>query len=344
MKLLIITQKVDKNDPILGFFHGWIIEFAKHFESIVVVCLEKGFAELPNNVKVLSLGKESGHSRMKYVRRFYRFIWKERQNYDAVFVHMNQEYVLLGAKIWRILGKKTFMWRNHQVGGFLTDLAVLFCNKVFCTSKQSYTAKFKKTVLMPVGINTDLFVRKPEIQRIPNSILFLGRMDPVKKPELLIEALKILNKEGIEFNVSFYGNPSSGNEQYYDTLKEKVTGSALNSKIRFYQGLSNSETVRIYNEHEIYVNVTGSGSFDKTIFEAMACEMLVVASNKGLIDVIDSEFIFEENNVEDLVLKLRKILSLDQNSKRQYGEKMRRIVVDRHSLRELANHLKEAML
>lgn len=29
VKLLIITQKIDINDPILGFFHKWIEEFAK---------------------------------------------------------------------------------------------------------------------------------------------------------------------------------------------------------------------------------------------------------------------------------------------------------------------------
>jgi hypothetical protein len=60
MKLLIITQKVDINDPILGFFHRWIEEFAKHCEKITVICLYKGTYNLPNNVKVLSLGKEEG--------------------------------------------------------------------------------------------------------------------------------------------------------------------------------------------------------------------------------------------------------------------------------------------
>ena len=41
-KLLIFTQKADINDPVLGFFHKWIEEFSKNFESIIVVCLEKG--------------------------------------------------------------------------------------------------------------------------------------------------------------------------------------------------------------------------------------------------------------------------------------------------------------
>ena len=58
MKLLIITQKVDINDPVLGFFHRWLEEFAKHYEFVTVICLEKGEHRLPENVKVLSLGKE----------------------------------------------------------------------------------------------------------------------------------------------------------------------------------------------------------------------------------------------------------------------------------------------
>ena len=58
MKLLIITQTVDINDQILGFFHRWVEEFAKHCEQITVICLEKGIHDLPQNVRVFSLGKE----------------------------------------------------------------------------------------------------------------------------------------------------------------------------------------------------------------------------------------------------------------------------------------------
>jgi len=113
MKLLIITQKVDKDDPILGFFHRWIEEFAKKFDSIIVICLEKGQYNLPKNTKVLSLGKPSSVKaskgkgrRLVYIWNFYKFTWQERKNYDAVFVHMNPVYVILGGLIWKIFKKK----------------------------------------------------------------------------------------------------------------------------------------------------------------------------------------------------------------------------------------------
>ncbi|HRH30994.1 MAG TPA: hypothetical protein PK886_02950, partial [Candidatus Paceibacterota bacterium] len=96
MKILITTQIIDTNDPILGFFHSWLKEFSKNFERVVVVCLKKGEFDLLENVEVLSLGKEGGVSRIKYIFNFYKYIFKERKNYDVVFVHMNEEYVLLG--------------------------------------------------------------------------------------------------------------------------------------------------------------------------------------------------------------------------------------------------------
>src|ERR1041385_8548279 len=120
MRLLVTTQAVDLNDPVLGFFHRWIEELAKHYEHVHVICLKEGEQRLPSNVSVHSLGKEQGRSRVKYLVLFYRYIWTLRNEYDAVFVHMNQEYVLLGWKLWFLLGKRIVLWRNHKKGSFLT--------------------------------------------------------------------------------------------------------------------------------------------------------------------------------------------------------------------------------
>ena len=58
MKLLITTQTVNINDPVLGFFHRWLKEFAENCEQVTVICLQVGEYQLPPNVKVISLGKE----------------------------------------------------------------------------------------------------------------------------------------------------------------------------------------------------------------------------------------------------------------------------------------------
>ena len=68
MKLLLVTQKVDEDDEVLGFMHRWIEEFAKHCEKVIVVCLREGSHSLPDNVEVHSLGKE------REIPRFLRWI------------------------------------------------------------------------------------------------------------------------------------------------------------------------------------------------------------------------------------------------------------------------------
>src|SRR5574340_1084834 len=106
MRLLILTQKLDSRDGVLGFTHDWVAEFARQCERVIVVALEVGEYDLPGNVKVLSLGKENGRSKLKYVFNFYKYVWQERKNYDAVLVHMNKEYAVMAGWLWRVMGKR----------------------------------------------------------------------------------------------------------------------------------------------------------------------------------------------------------------------------------------------
>ncbi|MBU4353418.1 glycosyltransferase family 4 protein [Patescibacteria group bacterium] len=365
MKLLIITQKVDINDDILSFFNGWIKEFAKHCESIIVICLRKGEYNLPENVEVLSLGKQAKKEnafaarakhqgkvfakafsffvKIKYCWNFYKYIWRERKNYDAVFVHMNQEYVLLGGLFWKIFGKKIFMWRNHPHGNFLTSMAIFLSNKVFCTSEYSFTARYKKTELMPVGIDTNFFKRDETIPRDHRSILFLGRIAPVKRPDMLIGAVALLKKKDILAEAHIYGNPASRDKEYFESLKKKAGDLGVAKFIHFYPGMPNEKTPAIYNQHGVFVNASPSGMYDKTIFEAMACESLALASNINLKGKIGEEFLFIENDEGDFVKQLIRLLALTLEEREKLGKILRAFVVSNHGLTilgdKLAKHL-----
>ena len=317
MKLLLVTQKVDIDDPILGFFHRWIKEFAKHAESVTVICLYEGAHNLPENVKVLSLGKEGGVSRLTYILRFYKYIWSNRKEYDSIFVHMNQEYVLLGGLLWRLLGKKIMLWRNHAKGSVLTQLAILFSHKVFCTSSESFTARFKKTTLMPVGIDTNFFKPDSSIQKKPNSILFLGRISPVKNVDIFVEALKGLRYKKIEFYVTIAGGSSNRDAEYEKMIRGRVSEYNLDDKVKFTGFVSKVEALKLYKEHALYVNLTPPGSMDKTIFEAMAAGLDIVASNDDLSSII-GENLVDKNDGQNVAIKMESALLKKKNSFRKY--------------------------
>jgi len=349
MRLLIVTQSIDINNPLMGFFTRWVEEFSKYFEKVIVICLERGEYQLPKNVKVLSLGKEKhiGNSRkwhiirrLEYLYYFYKYIFKERNNYDKVFVHMNQEYVILGGLFWKFFKKKIFLWRNHPFGNFLTDLAVFLSSKVFCTSLNSYTAKFKKTVIMPVGVDTEIFKRDKNISAIENSILYLGRISPIKNIDVLIEAVKILDREGIDFILNIVGGAKEKDKEYFEKIKKLSKDLEDKGKIKFLGEIPNYKTPEIYNQHEVFVNLTPSGSLDKAIFEAMSCGCIVLCSNNYFLNSPIRNFIFKEKDVKDLSLKLKTALNLSYVEKEKIFKDSEEFVFKKHSLKRLMQELK----
>lgn len=338
MRLLVFTQTINRNDLYLGFFERWVAELAKEVDEVVVVCLKKGPYSLPTNVTVLSLGKEEGVGRLTYLLRFYKYIFSRQ--YDTVFVHMNQEYVLLGGLLWRLMGKKVFMWRNHYAGSWLTDLAAKFCHKVFCTSKHSYTAKYKHTVLMPVGVDTVLY--KPVgVTREPRSILFYARMAPSKRPDVLIEALGLLHARGVQFKATLYGSALPQDKLFLTELKNRVGALGLINQVTFMPGAPHSEGPAIFSAHTIYVDPSRSGMYNKMLFEAAACGCVVLAVSDDWAALVGEEFAFTPTP-EALAAALEPLLDLTPAQLAECRTYLAQ-AVERHSLTTLAQQLVDEM-
>jgi len=336
MNILIITQSIDKRNPTLGFFHTWVIEFSKRFDRVTVICLEKGEFDLPGNVTVLSLGKEKGVSKIKYVFNFYKYIWQQRMKYDSVFVHMNQEYIILGFLLWKLLNKKIGLWRNHPKGTMFTRLAVFLSSMVFCTSEFSFTKRFKETQIMPVGIDTNFFLRDVTIKSVEKSILYLGRVAPVKNVHIIIDALDILNRQGIIFSMSIFGDTLPKDLGYFNLVQDKVLNYGLKDFVTFNKGVPNSDTPYIYSSHNVFVNLTENGSLDKTIFEAMSCDAVVVTSNMSLKNDLEDGLFVHKIDPVALADSLAVALGLDDNRK-----SMREYVVKNHSLIKLLDEISD---
>jgi glycosyltransferase involved in cell wall biosynthesis len=286
MRLLIFTQKVDSEDPILGFFCGWITALSKEIDTIHIICLEEGEHDLPNNVTVYSLGKEQGANKMEYIIHFWEHLYVVSGLYDKVFIHMNQEYLLLGGLYWKLRQIPVYFWRNHPYGNFLTKIAVFLSTKVFCTSKESYTARFNNTIIMPAGINTKMFRPIQEIQRKKNSVCMVGRISPIKRIDLSLKAIKLLIDSGTQISLSIIGSPLKDDLLYFDSLKKYVVDNKLSSYIQFSDAVPQSQLPEIYSSYEICLNLTESGSFDKTIVESASCGAIPLVSNESLRGIL----------------------------------------------------------
>lgn len=310
-----MTQKVDMNDDVLGFFHGWIQEFSKHCEKITVICLQKGEYDLPENVKVFSLGKEDGSSRLKYILNFYKYIWSERKNYDSVFVHMNPAYVVLGGLFWKLNSKKVALWYTHKGVDLKLKIAEKFVDNIFTAAKESFRLETKKLSVVGHGIDIDNFKcvnKKNDVGSI--TILSVGRITKIKNPEVLIEACRILkNKWDRSFKVIFVGSPVVDiDRHYFEGLKKKVLEYGLENDVVFKGSIPNTKIRDLYCESDITVNMTPTGGVDKVVLESMAARVPVLVSNRAFENYFgkyQDRLIFKEGDAKDLATKIMELIA-----------------------------------
>lgn len=303
MKLLIVTQVIDTEHPVLGFFHRWVEEFAKHCEQVHVICLQAGKHNLPANVTVHSLGKEEGKGRFTYLVRFYQLIWRLRHEYDSVFVHMNQEYILLGGVLWKLLGRNVSMWRNHYSGSFLTRLAARFCKVVFYTSSSSYTKRFGNAHAMPIGLDAETFKAQPGIERKSDALLYVGRISPSKRIDVLLSAFRDALKKHPSLTLSIVGGTTCAeDEKHQQELRDFAIKHAL--PVVFVGPVPWVDLPKVYSAHELCINLSPPGMFDKVIGESLLCECDILTSNQDLREQLGERCTVDDVTAEAIASKL----------------------------------------
>lgn len=298
MRLLIVTQAVDQKDPVLGFFVRWIEEFAKHVEHVEVICLREGKHALSANVRVHSLGKERGAaSRAAYAWRLLRLVWVLRRDYDAVFVHMNPEYVVLGGLFWRLWSKRIALWYTHKSVNLKLRVATLFADTIFTASKESFRLRSKKVHVMGHGIDTDFFFPDTSIVR-GDWMLSVGRLMPSKRHDL---AIRRVADEGKVLRIA-----GEGPERH----SLEMLAHELGVHVHFLGGVSQSRLRDEYRRAAYLIHTSETGSLDKVVLEALACGLSVVTNDPSLkpLETEGPQYIREHHSLQRLIPAILEII------------------------------------
>lgn len=351
MRILILTQKIDINDPVLGFFHRWVEEFAKYCEQVKVVCLFKGGYHFPKNVEVYTLGKEQfvntrgwrrRFAQIKYICRFYKLIWSERRNYDAVFVHMNPIYVVFGGIPWRIFKKKIALWYTHKNVTTSLWIAEKLVNKIFTASKESFRLSSRKIVITGHGIDLEKFKPQSEVHHLQSKtyqIITAGRIAPIKNLHILIETAKILKNAGLNFEIKIAGMPIlAKDDKYFEELKNLIQKYDFENIVKFVGAIPYGRIENFYQTGDLFVNLSNTGSIDKAVLEAIACGANVLVANEAFFSILPEENLAREIVPQKISERIAFLFA-----KKPSKNNLRELVIVGHSLERLIPQLFVAM-
>jgi glycosyltransferase involved in cell wall biosynthesis len=305
MRLLVVTQKVDAQDDVLGFFHEWLKRFAAHCETVEVICLYEGAHDLPANVHVYSLGKEKGSGRLVQVLRILRYIVVLK--YDAVFVHMNPEYLVLAGWWWRLAGKPTLLWYSHRNVDLKLRIAAYFAGIIASSAATSFRLKTNKLRVLGHGIDTELFKPAAGSPHERWRLVSVGRLTPIKRLKTAIEALAALRAGGIDAELQLVGQAGPGDGAYEQELKQQVKALSLGPYVQFAGPVPYGRMPEVYKDADASVNLAPTGGLDKAVLESMSSGLPTMVSNEGFADFLGgykSRLLFAQDNAADLAEKL----------------------------------------
>lgn len=334
VRLLIITQNADRTDPILGFFHRWIEEFAKHASSVTVIGQQVGSHEFSEKVTVLSLEKEKGRSKWSQVIRFWKLILLHKQSYDCVLVHMTPIWIILGAPFWLLLRKKMYLWYEIKRGGLKLKLALLFVHKVFAATEHGLPFVSKKQVITGHGIDCEEFTPDPE-RCEPGHIVSVGRVTRVKDYKLLITALAELG----DCRLTIAGGTITDDDKHYaeelSTLMHRL-GIADRVEVGW---VAPEQACDLFQRTHVFVHAA-RGGLDKAVLQAMACGVPVVSTSEAAASVLPEECVA---GADSLVEKIDAFLGYSQEERLQLGSELRKIVEKDHEVRRCVERLVKEM-
>lgn len=190
--------------------------------------------------------------------------------------------------------------------------------------------------IVPVGVDPDLFLPVPGIERTPGMLITTASADVAMKGlRYLLEAVAKLRTERPEVTLTVIGRPKEGGES-----ARTIADLGLDDVVTFVSGVPDERIVELYSEAEAAVVPSLYEGFSLPAIEAMSCAIPVVATTGGAIpEVVGPDgvtaFTVPPGDSEALAAKLAWVLDHPAEAA-VVGQAGRQRVIDQWSWRHTA--------
>lgn len=230
---------------------------------------------------------------------------------------------------------KAPLWKR-LLAGLTERISYVVADSIIVTTErdkkriiEKYGIEEPKIHVIPNYVDTTLF--KPDAsKRIPNRVLYVGRMAQEKNLIVLLSAINHLDVELIMV----------GEGELKPHLVTMVSINGI-TNVTFLRKIENEELVHEYQKADMFILPSQYEGNPKALLEAMACGCIVIGTNvRGIKELIKDEetgFLCPEQSPNSIILTINRALFMIREHHEiadKIREKARNVVVANNSLKE----------
>ena len=237
--------------------------------------------------------------------------------------HARRNVEMIAGLLLNLLGYRFAMIFNsasQRPKTWLTDLLIARMDAVIATSEIAAQYLKRPATVIHHGIDVDLY--SPPADRgaalaetgLPGKygVGTFGRVRRQKGSDLFVEAMCRLLPRYPDFTAVVIGRVTVDNQPFLEGLKQRVTNSGLEERVRFLGELPVEEVPLWYQRISIYVFASRVEGFGLTMLEAMAAGDAVVATRAGAAEMVisdgDTGVLTPPGNVDALTTALEPLM------------------------------------
>ncbi len=340
--LLVLNYVMDRTHPALSHQVDVVERLAECFSTVTVLTGVNNYKPTQGNISVISTDWVPGKNFRNTVRFYSHFFSvMKRRKFSSTFSHMTIIQSALIAPILRILQVRHFVWYAHAKNSTYLRWVHLWSNGILTSTIGSCPIHGKKVTYLGQSIDPNQFKEKQTNQFPLRKCVHIGRQDPSKNLDLLIQAVVNLRTRYPTMTLELIGDPLGPDSQMYLTnLKNTWKKELEEGWLVINPAIPRDLIPQTLERSDLFVHAF-VGSLDKSLVEATMTRTPVVTLNQEYI----REFGSWSKNNSSLESEFESLLNLTESELFEISRKRMVLARENHSLskwvHKLATILKE---
>jgi glycosyltransferase involved in cell wall biosynthesis len=327
---------MDENDPIFPHQIKIARALSQHFTQVYVITnkFQQPTESLPANIFIHPIKWRNNQPFFNIFRVLHAFLSAVRKSrFQTIFSHMTEVQSAIIAPIAKILRIRHVLWYAHKSKSPYLIWNSLWIDSIVTSTRASCPIRSPKVMAIGQGVETSNFAFNNDRNYVKRGRwIHVGRIDPSKKIELLIELFQNNLHQNMHSHLQFIGVPTSTSPEYFNHIKT-IADKVPMGKVSLVGKKNHMQICEALNDSDLFIHGF-QGSLDKSLVEATLTGIPVITCNKEYLEEFGPLSTFLDMTLSDLdILKeeLDTFYKLDPSSLSQISKRRVEIASMKHS-------------